>query len=71
RALAVPTSVLLADEPTAHQDTVSAGRVFTALRKAADAGTAVVVATHNPEVVRHLDRVLTMADGHLREAPRP
>ena len=71
RALAVPTSVLLADEPTAHQDTASAERVFTALRKAADAGTAVVVATHNPEVVRHLDRVLTMADGHLREAPRP
>ncbi len=71
RALAVPASVLLADEPTAHQDTASAGRVFSALRKAADAGTAVVVATHNPEVVRHLDRVLTMADGHLREAPRP
>ena len=71
RALAVPTSVLLADEPTAHQDTVSAGRVFSALRKAADAGTAVIVATHNPEVVRHLDRVLTMADGRLSEAPRP
>ena len=71
RALAVPTSVLLADEPTAHQDTASASRVFAALRRAADAGTAVVVATHNPEVVRHLDRVLTMADGHLSEAPRP
>jgi putative ABC transport system ATP-binding protein len=71
RALAVPTSVLLADEPTAHQDTVSAERVFSALRKAADAGTAVIVATHNPEVVRHLDRVLTMADGRLSEAPRP
>ena len=71
RALAVPTSVLLADEPTAHQDTASAERVFSALRKAAAAGTAVIVATHNPEVVRHLDRVLTMADGQLREAPRP
>jgi putative ABC transport system ATP-binding protein len=71
RALAVPTSVLLADEPTAHQDTASAERVFSALRKAADAGTAVIVATHNPEVVRHLDRVLTMADGRLSEAPRP
>ena len=68
RALAIPTSVLLADEPTAHQDTASAERVFSALRHAADAGTAVIVATHNPEVVRHLDRVLTMADGRLREA---
>ena len=70
RALSVPTSVLLADEPTAHQDTASAERVFAALRRAADAGTAVVVATHNPEVIRHLDRVLTMADGHLEEAAR-
>jgi putative ABC transport system ATP-binding protein len=70
RALSVPTSVLLADEPTAHQDTASAERVFAALRRAADAGTAVVVATHNPEVIRHLDRVFTMADGHLEEAAR-
>ncbi|MGH2679880.1 MAG: ABC transporter ATP-binding protein [Actinomycetota bacterium] len=69
RALSIPTSVLLADEPTAHQDTVSAERVFAALRRASEAGTAVVVATHNPEVIRHLDRVLTMADGRLAEAP--
>jgi putative ABC transport system ATP-binding protein len=70
RALAVPTSVLLADEPTGHQDTASAGRFFTPLPRAADAGTAVVVATHNREVIRYLDRVLTMKDGRLEEAPR-
>jgi len=69
RALAVPTTVLLADEPTAHQDTASAERVFAALRRAAHAATAVVVATHNPEVIRHLDRVLVMTDGRLEEAP--
>jgi ABC-type lipoprotein export system ATPase subunit len=70
RALSVPTSVLLADEPTAHQDTASAERVFAALRRAADAGTAVIVATHNPEVIRHLDRVLKMADGRLEGTSR-
>jgi putative ABC transport system ATP-binding protein len=70
RALAIPTRVLLADEVTAHQDTASGKRVFAAIRLAADAGTAVVVATHNPEVIRHLDRVLTMADGRLTEALR-
>ena len=70
RALAVRTSVLLADEPSGHQDTASAERVFAALRRAADAGTAVVVATHNREVIRYLDRVLTMTDGRLEEAPR-
>jgi ABC-type lipoprotein export system ATPase subunit len=71
RALSVPSTVLLADEPTAHQDTANGERVFAALRSAAQAGTAVVVATHNPEVVRHLDRVLTMADGRLSETPPP
>ncbi len=70
RALAVPTRVLLADEPTGHQDTASADRVFAALRRAADAGTAVVIATHNRDVIRYLDRVLTMADGQVEEAPR-
>jgi ABC-type lipoprotein export system ATPase subunit len=70
RALAVPSRVLLADEATAHQDSANVDRVFGALRRAADAGTAVVVATHNPEVIRHLDRVLTMADGRLTESTR-
>ena len=67
RALAVPSKVLLAAEPTAHQDTNSAERVFAGLRRAADAGTAVVVATHNRDVIKHLDRVLAMADGKLEE----
>ena len=70
RALSVPTRVLLADEPTGHQDTASADRVFAALRRAADAGTAVVIATHNRDVIRYLDRVLTMADGRLEEGSR-
>jgi ABC-type lipoprotein export system ATPase subunit len=69
RALAVPSKVLLADEPTGHQDSASAERVFAAIRRAADAGTAVVVATHNRDVIRHLDRVLAMADGRLEEPP--
>ena len=69
RALAVPSKTLLADEPTAHQDTASAERVFAALRRAADAGTAVVVATHNRDVIKHLNRVLAMADGKLEERP--
>lgn len=70
RALAVPSRILLADEATAHQDAKNVGRVFAALQRAAGAGTAVVVATHDTELIRHLDRVFTMEDGRLREAPR-
>jgi ABC-type lipoprotein export system ATPase subunit len=41
--------------------------VFAGLRRAVDSGTAVVVATHNRDVIKHLDRVLAMADGKLEE----
>ena len=68
RALTVPSRVLLADEPTAHQDAANVERVFGALRRAARAGAAVVIATHNPDVMGHLDRVLRMADGRIEQA---
>ncbi|PRW63031.1 glutathione/cysteine ABC transporter permease/ATP-binding protein [Actinopolyspora mortivallis] len=40
--------VLLADEPTAHLDTTTASRVERALRRAAEAGAVVVMASHRP-----------------------
>ncbi|WP_245556228.1 thiol reductant ABC exporter subunit CydD [Actinopolyspora mortivallis] len=40
--------VLLADEPTAHLDAATASRVDSALRRAAEAGAVVVVASHRP-----------------------
>ncbi|KAA2257110.1 thiol reductant ABC exporter subunit CydD [Solihabitans fulvus] len=38
--------VLLLDEPTAHLDPATSAQVFAAVRRAADAGVAVVLATH-------------------------
>lgn len=40
--------VLLLDEPTAHVDSRSAGHIITALLKAAEEGTTIVCATHDP-----------------------
>jgi putative ABC transport system ATP-binding protein len=65
RALALSPQVLLADEPTAHQDEASTKQLLRAIRSAADAGTAFVIATHSSEVVQHLDRVALMRDGRL------
>ncbi|WP_020660573.1 ABC transporter ATP-binding protein [Amycolatopsis benzoatilytica] len=58
RVLASGPLVLLADEPTSHQDRAHAEMVLTALRRAADRGTAVLVASHDPLLSEHADRVV-------------
>jgi putative ABC transport system ATP-binding protein len=67
RALALQPRLLLADEPTAHQDRVWGDRVAQVLRQAADLGTSCLVATHNERVLGLFDRVLPMADGRMLE----
>jgi putative ABC transport system ATP-binding protein len=63
RALAVEPAVLLVDEPTAELDEENRDRAVGLLRDAADRGAAVVVATHDPEVVGLCDRVVRLVDG--------
>ncbi|HEV7640063.1 MAG TPA: ATP-binding cassette domain-containing protein [Gaiellaceae bacterium] len=49
RALVLRPRLLLVDEPTSHQDRRSAELVWSALSDAAAAGTACLVATHEPD----------------------
>jgi putative ABC transport system ATP-binding protein len=65
RAVVLSPRILLADEPTGHQDHTSARSVFSVLRAAAERGTGSLIATHNQEVVPHLDRVVAMSDGRI------
>ncbi len=65
RALALQPSLLVADEPTAHQDEASTERVVSALRHAAVEGTSCLVATHTEEVIGSTDRVLSIRDGRV------
>jgi putative ABC transport system ATP-binding protein len=65
RALALRPTLLLVDEPTGHQDLVSAYAVVRALRAAAEQGSACLVATHERELVRFFDTVHTLAGGRL------
>jgi ABC-type lipoprotein export system ATPase subunit len=67
RALALDPSLLLADEPTAHQDADHADTVLDALRDRADDGGACLVATHDARLLPRLDRVLRLHDGQLIE----
>jgi putative ABC transport system ATP-binding protein len=67
RALVLSPRLLLADEPSGHQDSSFHERVFATLRKAAGRGTCCLVATHNEEAAPHLDRVIHISDGRLVE----
>jgi lipoprotein-releasing system ATP-binding protein len=71
RALANSPRLLLADEPTGNLDPHTSGAVFENLYALArKEGVAALVATHNLELARHMDRVFALKDGHLEEQPR-
>jgi ABC-type lipoprotein export system ATPase subunit len=68
RALVLTPQLVLADEPSAHQDAAWVHDVFAALRQVVhDRGAACLVATHDPDALRFADRVLQLADGELTE----
>ena len=67
RAIVLSPWLLLADEPSGHQDAGWGDAVWRAIRKAAGRGTCCLVATHNEEVAPYLDRTLRMADGRFSE----
>lgn len=69
RALAGRPDVVVADEPTGQLDHASSDRVVDALRRAADLGTAVLLATHDLEAAARADRVLHLRDGRLTDGP--
>jgi ABC-type lipoprotein export system ATPase subunit len=68
RAAMLSPALMLADEPTGHQDEAWAKGVLRVIHQAAERGTCCLIATHNEEVVRYADRVLQMSDGMLRDA---
>ncbi|WP_091739436.1 ABC transporter ATP-binding protein [Phenylobacterium immobile] len=66
RALANNPRLLLADEPTGNLDPATSAAVFDNLYGLArKQGVACVIATHNLELARHMDRILAMKDGQL------
>ena len=66
RAVANAPLVLLADEPTGNLDPETSGYVFDALSALArQSGLAALVATHNHALAERMDRVVTLADGHI------
>lgn len=66
RALANSPSLLLADEPTGNLDPATSDQVFGALMALVrDTGLSALIATHNLELARRMDRVVRMEDGQI------
>lgn len=58
-------AVIIADEPTAELDTVSANRVLDAIERLSEKGITVLVATHDERVLYRVDEVVTLRDGSI------
>ncbi len=64
RAIANQPKLLLADEPTGNLDPGTAEGVFAELlRLVRETGLAALIATHNLDLARRMDRVVTLRDG--------
>jgi putative ABC transport system ATP-binding protein len=71
RALVRRPELLLADEPTSHQDAGSLELVWDALSAAREDGTACLIATHEERVAERADRVWELVDGRIETGPAP
>ncbi|WHS30846.1 ABC transporter ATP-binding protein [Brucella sp. NM4] len=66
RAVANAPLVLLADEPTGNLDPTTSSYVFGALEALVrQSGLAALIATHNHELARRMDRRVTLQDGQV------
>jgi lipoprotein-releasing system ATP-binding protein len=69
RALANEPSLLLADEPTGNLDPGTSDQVFGALMGLVrDTGLSALIATHNLDLARRMDRVVRLAGGVITPA---
>ena len=69
RALVTNASLVLADEPTANLDRVTAMHVIELMKKMRDDfGTSFLFSTHDPKVVSNAETIFTLEDGKLIES---
>ena len=69
RALVLDPALILADEPTAHQDAQRLRMVVDVLAEAAARGSCCVVATHSAEVMERASRVVDLGGAAAVRTP--
>lgn len=70
RALATDPGVIIADEPTAALDRESADRLLADLLDVTDqAGKTLIMVSHDPKALEHMDQIILIRDGRVRLSP--
>ncbi len=68
RALATDPELLVADEPTGQLDSGTGRQIIDLLRAVTrERGTTTIVASHDPQLIAHADRHVTLQDGRVLE----
>jgi len=71
RAMAAGPAVILADEPTANLDSKTAEDLLELMRRInAEQGTTFLFSSHDPRVISHARRVISLRDGRLESDQR-
>lgn len=67
RALINEPEILLADEPTGNLDEKNEGVVLDIFKTLHKEGKSIILVTHNPELGRNADRLITLSHGAMKE----
>lgn len=65
RALVLRPRLVIADEPTSHQDEQSAATVLDAFEDAREGGATALIATHDVSILATADRLIRIVDGRV------
>lgn len=65
RALVNDPQIILADEPTGNLDTVTGKEIMSLLQELHQQGKTIILVTHNPELAKLADRVISLKDGKV------
>lgn len=65
RAIGGEPQVILADEPTGNLDTTMSAQIMDLLQSINQAGTTILMVTHNENLARRANRRVHMVDGHI------
>lgn len=70
RALLNEPKIILADEPTGQLDSATSGEIMKLFQTVHDAGTTIVLVTHDEDVAREAGRIIRLHDGKIVEDVR-
>jgi putative ABC transport system ATP-binding protein len=70
RALVGHPAILLADEPTGNLDSKTSQEIMELIDQLHDEGQTIIMVTHEPDIARHCDRIISLEDGRVRSDTR-